>query len=120
MIYSYRAGSFTVLHSYNTAIVLEQELIFLGKPRFPLVLTRFRPTARLLRISASSRQRALQYQSSGPGIRSWLGFSNGKILVVSKNLERTVPFTMLGRSQPEMLKIRYSRFELSLFWLKMG
>ena len=36
VIYSYCISVFTVLHSYNTAIVLEQELIFLGKPRFPL------------------------------------------------------------------------------------
>ncbi len=46
-MYSYFTKRFTVLHSYNTAIVLEQELIFLGKPCLALVLTRFRPTARL-------------------------------------------------------------------------
>jgi len=56
-MYSYCTGSFTVLHSYNTAIVLEQELIFLGKPRKPLVLTRFReycPFAALLGIAEAA------------------------------------------------------------------
>ncbi len=46
--------------------MLEQELIFLGKQRFALVLTRFRPTARLLRYEVERRQLALQYKAVVP------------------------------------------------------